>query len=169
MQIIDILGQLVPNVWTALTQLCATAVLFFLMYKLAWKPVKKILDARSEYESSRLTEADRLREENEKLNVEAKASIEEAQKEVQQILDEAREAGDQLKEQITQEGRKQVEKMRKDAEKDIEKQRNKMLEQMQEEIVDTAVAVAEKILQNKVNAKQDRDNIDTFIKEVIKK
>ena len=169
MQIIDILGQLVPNVWTALTQLCATAVLFFLMYKLAWKPVKKILDARSEYESSRLTEADRLREENEKLNVEARASIEEAQKEVQQILDEAREAGDQLKEQITQEGRKQVEKMRKDAEKDIEKQRNKMLEQMQEEIVDTAVAVAEKILQNKVNAKQDRDNIDTFIKEVIKK
>ena len=55
MQIIDILGQLVPNVWTALTQLCATALLFFLMYKLAWKPVKKILDARSEYESSRLS------------------------------------------------------------------------------------------------------------------
>ena len=106
MQIIDILGQLVPHVWTALTQLCATAVLFFLMYKLAWKPVKKILDARSEYESSRLTEADRLREENEKLNEEARASIEEAQKEAQQILDEAREAGDQLKEQIAQEGRK---------------------------------------------------------------
>ena len=169
MQIIDILGQLVPNVWTALTQLCATAVLFFLMYKLAWKPVKKILDARSEYESSRLTEADRLLQENEKLNEEAKASIEEAQKEAQQILDEAREAGDQLKEQIAQEGQKQVEKMRKDAEKDIEKQRNKMLDQMQEEIVDTAVAVAEKILQSKVNAKQDRDNIDTFIKEVIKK
>ncbi len=169
MQIIDILGQLVPNVWTALTQLCATAVLFFLMYKLAWKPVKKILDARSEYESNRLTEADRLREENEKLNEEARASIEEAQKEAQQILDEAREAGDQLKEQIAQEGHKQVEKMRKDAEKDIEKQRNKMLDQMQEEIVDTAVAVAEKILQSKVDAKQDRDNIDTFIKEVIKK
>ena len=44
-----------------------------------------------------------------------------------------------------------------------------MLDQMQEEIVDTAVAVAEKILQSKVDAKQDKDNIDTFVKEVIKK
>ncbi len=169
MQIIDILGQLVPNVWTALTQLCATAVLFFLMYKLAWKPVKKILDARSEYESSRLSEADRLREESERLNADAKASIDEAQQQAQQILDDARIAGDQLKEQIEQEGRKQVEKMRADAEKDIEKQRGKMLDQIQEEIVDTAVAVAEKILQSKVDAKQDKDNIDTFVKEVIKK
>lgn len=169
MQIIDILGQLVPNVWTALTQLCATALLFFLMYRLAWKPVKKILDARSEYESSRLTEADRLREENERINLEAKETIETAQKEAQQILEDAREAGDQLKEEIAEEGRKQAEKMRKDAEKDIEKQRNKMLDQMQEEIVDTAVAVAEKILQSRVDAKQDRDNIDTFIKEVVKK
>ena len=106
MQIIDILGQLVPNVWTALTQLCATAVLFFLMYKLAWKPVKKILDARSEYESSRLSEADRLREESERLNADAKASIDEAQQQAQQILDDARIAGDQLKEQIEREGRK---------------------------------------------------------------
>ncbi|MBO4918873.1 MAG: F0F1 ATP synthase subunit B [Erysipelotrichaceae bacterium] len=169
MQIIDILGQLVPNVWTALTQLCATALLFFLMYKLAWKPVKKILDARSEYESSRLSEADRLREENEKLNEEAKASIGEAQQQAQQILEDARTAGEQLKEEIAKEGRKQAEKMRADADKDIEKQRNKMLDQMQEEIVDTAVAVAEKILQSKVDAKQDRDNIDTFVKEVVKK
>lgn len=169
MQIIDILGQLVPNVWTALTQLCATAVLFFLMYKLAWKPVKKILDARSEYESSRLIEADRLREENEKLNAEAKTSIEEAKQQAQQILDDARTAGNQLKEEIAQEGHQQAQKMLKDAEKDIDKQRNKMLSQMQEEIVDTAVAVAEKILQSKVDAKQDRDNIDTFVKEVIKK
>ena len=59
--------------------------------------------------------------------------------------------------------------MRADAEKDIEKQRGKMLDQMQEEIVDTTVAVAEKILQSKVDAKQDKDNIDTFVKEVIKK
>ncbi|MBQ6125668.1 MAG: F0F1 ATP synthase subunit B [Erysipelotrichaceae bacterium] len=169
MQIIDILGQLVPNVWTALTQLCATAVLFFLMYKLAWKPVKKILDARSEYESSRLTEADRLREESERLNAEARASVDEAQQKAQQILDDARVAGDQLKEQIAQEGRKTADKMRADAEKDIEKQRGKMLDQMQEEIVDTAVAVAEKILQSKVDAKQDKDNIDAFVKEVIKK
>ena len=169
MQIIDILGQLVPNVWTALTQLCATAVLFFLMYRLAWKPVKKILDTRSEYESSRLIEADRLKQENEELNAQAKASIDVAQKQAQQILEDAREEGETLKEEIAEEGRRQTQKMPTDAQKDIEKQRNKMLDQMQEEIVDTAIAVAEKILQSRVDEKRDRDNIDTFVKEVVKK
>ncbi|MBQ6477936.1 MAG: F0F1 ATP synthase subunit B [Erysipelotrichaceae bacterium] len=169
MQIIDILGQLVPNVWTALTQLCATAVLFFLMYRLAWKPVKKILDTRSEYESSRLIEADRLKQENEELNAQAKASIDVAQKQAQQILEDAREEGETLKEEIAEEGRRQTQKMLTDAQKDIEKQRNKMLDQMQEEIVDTAIAVAEKILQSRVDEKRDRDNIDTFVKEVVKK
>ena len=46
MQLPDVFGLLFPNVWTFISQLCATAVLFFLMYKLAYKPVKKILDER---------------------------------------------------------------------------------------------------------------------------
>ena len=58
MQIVDILNQLVPNVWTALTQLCASAVLFFVLYKLGYKPVRKILDTRSEYEQNKLAQAD---------------------------------------------------------------------------------------------------------------
>ena len=80
MQIVDILGLLVPNIWTALSQLCATAVLFFLMYKLAYKPVKKILDTRSEYEQTRLAEAEKLQEENEKINKKAQEIIYEANK-----------------------------------------------------------------------------------------
>ena len=61
MQIVDILNQLVPNVWTALTQLCASAVLFFVLYKLGYKPVRKILDTRSEYEQNKLAQADALK------------------------------------------------------------------------------------------------------------
>ena len=50
MKIVDILELLIPDVWTALAQLCATALLFFLMYKLAWKPVSRILNERSRFE-----------------------------------------------------------------------------------------------------------------------
>ena len=64
MNIVDILELLVPDVWTALTQLCATALLFFLMYKLAWKPVKKILDERSKFEQQKLSEAAALKEDS---------------------------------------------------------------------------------------------------------
>ena len=86
MQIVDILELLVPNVWTAITQLCATAVLFFLMYKLAYKPVRNILDERSRYEQSKLTEVEALKEENEKLNLEAKETIAQANKSAEAIV-----------------------------------------------------------------------------------
>ena len=107
MQIVDILALLVPDVWTALTQLCASAVLFFLMYKLAWKPVRKILDQRSEYEQSKLSEAETLKKENEELNDQAKKAITDANKEAEAIVKSAREEGISVRNELIEQGKEQ--------------------------------------------------------------
>lgn len=169
MQIIDILQLLVPNVWTALSQLCASAVLFFLMYKLAWKPIKKILDQRSEYEQSRLSEAEALKKENEELNEQAKNAIIEANKSAETIVKNAREEGLSIKDELVTQGKEQSKQMMENAQRDIELQRSKMMEEMHEEIVDAALLATEKMLQSKINSKSDKDEIDSFVKEVINK
>ncbi len=167
MQIIDILSQLVPNVWTAITQLCATAVLFFLMYKLAWKPVKKILDERSAYEQTKLTEAETLIAENERLNTEAKQAILEANKTAEVILKEARQEGQLLKDELLDEGQKEARLFMENAKKDMELLHDKMMKQMHEEIVDVTISAAEKVLQEKLDASNEQESIRSFIKEVI--
>ena len=106
MQIVDILELLVPDVWTAITQLCATAILFFLMYKLAWKPVKKILDERNRFEQEKLSEAAALKEENEKISKQAKDIISDANRDAEMIVKEAREEGQTLKNELIAEGKK---------------------------------------------------------------
>ena len=169
MQIIDILQLLVPNIWTALSQLCATAVLFLLMYRFAWKPVKKILDQRSEFEHSRLSEAQALKEENEKLNQQAKDAVVEANKSAETIVKNAREEGLSIKEELIQQGKEESAQMLANAQKDIELQRNRMLEEMHDEMVDAALSATEKMLQKKINSKTEKENIDSFIKEVINK
>lgn len=169
MQIIDILQLLVPNVWTALSQLCASAVLFFLMYKLAWKPIKKILDQRSEYEQLRLSEAEALKKENEELNEQAKNAIIEANKSAETIVKNAREEGLSIKDELVTQGKEQSKQMMENAQRDIELQRSKMMEEMHEEIVDAALLATEKMLQSKINSKSDKDEIDSFVKEVINK
>jgi len=163
---IDVLNQLMPNILTVVTQLCATALLFFLMYKLAWKPVKKILDTRSEYEQSRLTEADQLRKDNEALNAEANKQIEEANAQAQEIVSRAQAEGLRLKENLVDEGRQKSQQMVEDAQRNITLQKNKMLEDMHEEVVDIAMQAAEKMLQRKLDSQADRDSIENFIKEV---
>jgi len=163
---IDVLNQLMPNILTVVTQLCATALLFFLMYKLAWKPVKRILDTRSEYEQSRLTEADQLRKSNEALNAEANKQIEEANAQAQEIVSRAQAEGLRLKENLVDEGRQKSQQMVEDAQRNITLQKNKMLEDMHEEVVDIAMQAAEKMLQRKLDSQADRDSIENFIKEV---
>ena len=54
LDLIDVMGQLFPDPLTVVTQLCATAILFFVLLKLVWKPAKKIMDARSEYEQKKI-------------------------------------------------------------------------------------------------------------------
>jgi len=169
MQIIDILQLLVPNVWTAISQLCASALLFFLMYKLAWKPIKKILDQRSEYEQSRLKEADDLRQENEKLNEQAKSAIIEANKTAETIVKNAREEGISIRDELVEQGKQQSKQLMDNAQRDIELQRSKMMEEMHEEIVDAALLATEKMLNSKLNSKSEKADIDSFVKEVINK
>ena len=169
MQIVDILELLVPDVWTAITQLCATAILFFLMYKLAWKPVKKILDERSKFEQQKLSEAAALKEENEKTAKEAKNIISDANRDAEMIVKEAREEGQNLKNELIEEGKRQSAQLLENAKHDMEMQKARMMEEMRSEIVDTAIAAAEKVLQNNVDPDAERQSINSFVKEVISK
>ena len=163
---IDVLSQLMPNILTVITQLCATAVLFLLLYKLAWQPVKKILDTRSEYEQKRLTAAEELKQQNEQVLAEADQTIEDANREAQQILARAQSEGLKLKDDLIAEGKQKSQQLVEDAQRNITLEKNKMLEEMHEEVVEIAMSAAEKLLQQKLDSKADRESIDSFIKEV---
>ena len=169
MEIVDILDLLVPNVWTALTQLCATAILFFLMYKFAWDPVKKILDQRSEFEQQKLTEAAALKEENEKIAQQAANIISDANRSAEAIVKDAREEGQNLKNDLIKEGEAQSAQLLDNAKRDMELQKDKMMEEMREQLVDTAIAAAEKVLQDNIDAEAEKQSINSFVKEVIDK
>ena len=166
---IDILGNLIPNISTVAAQLCATFVLFFLMYKLAYKPVKKILDTRSEYEQSRLSDADKLKKEYEDLHAEAEKQVNDAKLKAQEIIANAQDEGNRVKNNLIDEGKLKSQQIIDEAQNNITLQKNKMLDEMHGEIVDVALSAAEKILQSKLDSKNDKDSIDEFIKEVTNK
>ena len=169
MQIVDILNQLVPNVWTALTQLCASAVLFFVLYKLGYKPVRKILDTRSEYEQNKLAQADALKEENEALKKQLEEELAKADAAARETIEKARTEGRQLKENLISEGKERKEKLLADTKADIDLQRSRMLDEVQQEIVDATISATEKLLSEKIDETADMRIIDDFIKEVTKK
>ena len=165
----DVLAQLLPNPLTMIAQLCATAILFFLMYKLAYKPIKKILDTRSEYEQSRLQEADTLKKKYEDLHTQAENEINEAKMQAKEIVSKAQDEGNRVKNNLIDEGKLKSQQIIDEAQNNIAMQKAKMLNEMQSEIVDVALTAAEKLLESKLDEKSDKDSINAFIKEVTNK
>ena len=169
MQIVDILKLLVPNIWTAITQLCATAVLFFALYKLGYKPVRKILDTRSEYEQRKLAEADALKKENEELKKKMEEELAQAEERANRAIERARQEGNRLKDELINEGREKTEQMLANAKADIAFERNRMLGEVQQEIVDATISATEKMLSERIDEETDKRIIDDFIQEITKK
>lgn len=169
MQIVDILKLLVPNVWTSITQLCATAILFFALYKLGYKPVRKILDTRSEYEQRKLAEAEALKKENEELKKKMEEELAQAEERANRAIERARQEGNRLKDELVNEGREKTEQMFANAKADIAFERNRMLDEVQREIVDATISATEKMLSERIDEETDKRIIDGFIKEITKK
>lgn len=166
---IDVLEKLLPNILTVITQLCATAVLFLLMKKFAWEPVKKIMAARSEYEQERLSEADRLLQEQQQLRQQAEDELEQASVKARETMQDARDEGERMKENIIAEGRERSRQLIEEAGKDIELQRSKMLDEVHQQIVNVAIDTTSKMLGEKVDDKSDRKIVEKFIEEVSRK
>jgi F-type H+-transporting ATPase subunit b len=165
-EITDIVEQLIPNVLTVLAQLSATTILFVLMYKLLWKPVQQILDTRSKYEQSRLIEADKLKDENEKLNQQAHQYIDDAKKQAQETLLKAQQEASQIKNDLIEQGKQRSEQIVEEATNNMNLQKEKMLEDMHRQMVDVALSATEKMLKTKVDSQTDIEQIDSFVKEV---
>ena len=163
---IDVLENLMPNVLTVVTQLCATLVMFLLLKKFAWEPVKKIMAARSAYEQERLEEAERLKQENMELRAQMDKQLADANRKAQETIQNAQLEGQRMKDTLVSEGRERSKQLIDEAEHSIKLERSKMLDEMHEEILDAALSATEKMLNDRLDAEDDRRIIDSFIKEV---
>ncbi len=169
MNIISVIENLMPNILTVITQLCATFVMFLILKKFAWNPVKKIMAERSKYEQDRLIEAENLRKENEELRSQLDEELRKADEIAQQTIQSAQQEGQKIKDELVEEGKQRSKQILNEAQQDAELQKAKMLGEMHEQLVDVALSATEKMLSEKLNKKTDRQVVDDFIKEVSKK
>jgi len=165
---IDVLGKMVPNILTALTQLGATLILFYFIKKLAWKPIREILRKRSETEQNRLIEAQKLKDESEKINLQAKQELQQAGADAKQLISVGRSEAERVKNELLEDARKKSEEKLNEARKEIEYEKVLMRTELHNEMVDVALTAAEKLLSEKFDEKKDRQEIEKFVKEVVK-
>lgn len=162
---IDVIGQLIPNPITMLTQLCSTLVLFLCVKKFLWKSVQNMLKARSMKMQEELLQSEKAKEEALKDREMAKSELKEAAAQSQRMIEQATSEAKQVKAEIITKAKDEAEDQLSKARGQIAQERAKMQSEIHREMVEVAMCAAEKLITTKSDEEEDRRAIESFVKE----
>ena len=146
-------------IWTIVTFL----LLLWAFNKLAWKPLKGILQAREDTIRKSLEDARQAREEMQRLKNESSQILAGARAEADTILARTREDASRFRDELKVKAQAEAATIVKNAEQRIEMETARALQQIRAEAVEFSVAIASKILQRNVS-KEDNERLieETF-------
>ena len=136
--------------WEILVTMCNTLITFLIIKKFLYKPVRKMLAARS---------AEQMRSEyTERLS--------KAKEEAAEIVGSATRRAAERSDEILRESSQQASAMVKKAERVIEQERIKAHKELKDEVADLSVMIASKIVERDVKPEDHERFIEDFIDKV---
>ncbi len=149
-------------IWTILTFL----VLVGLLAKFAWRPLLQALDARQQTIARSLDEAQRARQELERIQRESVQMMAQARTEAEGVIARSRADAEALREELKQKARAEAASIVKNAEKQIQLETARAVQQIRAEAVDLSVAIASKILRRQVSKEDNQALIEETLEQV---
>jgi len=149
-------------VWTIITFL----VLLVVFNKLAWRPLKAVLQTREELIRKSLDDARQARQELERLHVESQKILTEARVQADKILSETRSDANRLRDELKQKAQTEAAGIVKNAQRQIEMETARALQQIRTEAVDLSVALASKLLERNLTKADNERLIEETFKEI---
>ncbi len=150
------------SVWTLLTFL----TLLFILGRYAWKPLLGALDARERGIQDNIDEARRQREEAGKLLAQHREQLAEGRRQAQAVVAETRAAAEKLRKELEAKAREDTQAMLANARREIERERKAAVEAVRTESVDVALAVASRLLGERLDADRDRQLATSYIDDL---
>ena len=163
MQDLDIISV---NIWHIVISLANLVILFLILKKLLFKPVKKIVDKRQKEIESEYKKAEKTQAEADAIKAEWEGKMATAEAEADKIISDAVERADSRNEVMLYESREKADQIIRKAKADIERERKDARETIKKEIVDVSQALSEQIIGREINMDDHRDLIDRAIDRI---
>lgn len=139
-------------------------ILFLLLRKFLFRPVLKILDARSQTVADTLADAESRQEDAKQLQAQYESRLQQADSEALAIVQEARKQAEALYAQRSKEAQEEAQRLLEQAQRQIEAEREQMMQSLRQEVAMLAIAVAAKV-SGQQTAEMDRALLDAFLVE----
>jgi F-type H+-transporting ATPase subunit b len=149
-------------IWTIVTFL----VLLALLAKFAWRPLLQALESRQESIRKSLDDAQKAKQELERLHVESAEIIRQSRVEADAIVSQSRSDAERLREEMKQKARAEADAIVKNAERQIQLETGRALQQIRREAVDLSVMIASKLIQRNLTKEDNEKLIDEALQQV---
>jgi len=149
-------------IWTIITFL----VLLALLAKFAWRPLLNALESRQESIRKSLDDAQKAKEELERLHAESAEIIRQARVEADAIIVRTRGDAEHLREEMKQKARAEADGIVKNAERQIQLETGRALQQIRREAVDLSVMIASKLIQRNITKEDNERLIEEALAQV---
>jgi F-type H+-transporting ATPase subunit b len=137
-----------------------------LLARFAWRPLLQALERRQATIAQSLDDAQRARQELERLQRESIQIMAQARAEAESMLARSRSDAEALREELKQKARTEAAGIVKNAERQIQLETARAVQQIRHEAVDLSVAIASKILRRQVTREDNEALIQEALKQV---
>ena len=158
---------LTPGTGLIIWQLIVFGLLFFILSKLAWKPIISSLKEREKSIQDALDTAENARLEISKMKADNETLLKQAREERDRMLREAREASARIKEEAETIAKKSADKIIEDARVSIGIEKQAALKEIKIQVAMFSLDIAEKLLKEKLsNDKAQKDLVQNYINDI---
>lgn len=159
-------GLVEPTSSTFIFTVLNTIVLFLVLRKILFKPVKEFMQTRQQGIEDSINEAERMNLEAEKLKEEYQAKLDNIKEEGREIVKVARMKADEQSKEIIKEAQDKSSRMMDRAGEEIERENVKAMNELKDKVTSLALLTAEKILETKLDEKEHDQMVKKFVNEV---
>ena len=163
MQTLDIISV---NLWQILISLINLALLFLIIKKFLFKPVKNVLDKRRREIDQQYAAAEAAETQANESRRDWEQKLSGARAEADAILTEATEQAKSRADKLISEAKESADGIVRNAQNEAQLERQRATDGIRREIVQVSGALAEKMLEREINTEDHRALIDSFIEEI---
>ena len=162
----DNLGIVSLNIWQILISLTNLAILYTLLKKFLYKPVKAVIEGRKEAIAKSYAEAEEARTSANAARDEYAAKLATAHTTADEIIHDATTLANKRGEKIVAEAHQKAEEIVRQGELEASMEKKKAMESIRRDITDVSTAMTEQLLGREMSADDHRSMIEDFLKGV---
>ncbi|UQK59867.1 F0F1 ATP synthase subunit B [Fenollaria massiliensis] len=149
-----------------LVQLTATLVLYFILRKFLYFPIKDLLNKRQDYIMKNVEDSEKNNLKSQVALRDYELKLKEAKKEANEIVDQAKKRADDIVNKSVSDAKEESRKIMEKADKELANKKSMAMDEMKGDMVNIAILAAEKLIGENISTKKDKEIIEKSIEEV---